>query len=269
MSSAAKTLALLSHFTDLRPEIGLSQLCRLAGRDKATTYRHVQALEEAGFVEQNPATKRYRLGPAFLQLARTRERTVPRKAGVEAPLHMLAEATGETAHVAVLSGTTLYALHQLESVKHSTRVLIDVNTFPLHATASGLCALAFGPTELLDLASKTMPRFTPETITTPDALEGEIAVTRQRGFAQSSGGYEHDVHSMSAPIFDQTDLFAGTVSVACVATRVTPELARIIYEHLVLASRGITYNWGGSVPDIIEAAWAGSLTGTEALEPMT
>jgi len=65
----------------------------MAKRDKATTYRHLQALEETGLIEQNPMTKRYRLGPAILQLAQTREATVPRKLGVQVPLFELANAT--------------------------------------------------------------------------------------------------------------------------------------------------------------------------------
>ncbi|QBY01460.1 IclR family transcriptional regulator [Rhodophyticola sp. CCM32] len=266
MSSAAKTLDLLSYFTDLQPEIGLSQLCRLANRDKATTYRHVQVLEEAGFIEQNPVTRGYRLGPALLQLAQTRERTVPRKAGTQDALRMLAEATGETVHVAVLSGFTLYALDQLESVKHSTRVLIDVNIFPLHATASGQCSVAFGPPEMMAEAVKNLTRFTSETVTTDEALTAVIDAARECGFAECSDAYERDVHSVSAPVFDQTGLFAGTVTVACVSTRVTPALQRIIRTHLVRASRAISHNWGGSVPDHVETAWARSLTGAEELE---
>ena len=120
-------------------------MCKLAGRDKATTYRHLQALEDAGFVEQNPTTKLYRLGPAVLQLAQTREVTVPRKAGAEAALMELAEATGETSHVSVLSGTTVYALTSCESPRHSTRAIIDIQTFPLHATASGLVRTGLWP----------------------------------------------------------------------------------------------------------------------------
>ncbi|MEM1274057.1 MAG: IclR family transcriptional regulator [Pseudomonadota bacterium] len=267
MSSAAKTLELLSYFSELRPEIGLSQLCRLAGRDKATTHRHLQALEEAGFVEQNPSSKAYRLGPALLQFAQVRERTVPRKAAVEQPLKQLAEATGETVHVAVLSGTTLYALEQVESVKHSTRVLIDVQTFPLHATASGQCALAYGPDELNSHALAKLTRFTDETITDADTLLAEVAAAKARGFAICSGGFESDVHSISAPVFDQTNLFAGTVTVAGVATRITHQLVQTIYAHLADASRTVTHNWGGRLPPDIEAAWTTTLSMSPALEP--
>ncbi|WP_461427879.1 IclR family transcriptional regulator [Gymnodinialimonas sp.] len=262
MSSATKTLELLAYFTTARPEIGLSAMCRLAGRDKATTYRHLQALEEVGFVEQNPASKMYRLGPAVLQLAQTREATVPRKAAAEAALTRLAEATGETSHVTVLSGGTIYALASCESHGHATRVIIDVSVFPLHATASGHCALAFGPTELMDQVTDDLEVFTPNTPRSAAQVAGAVAAVRETGFAHSDRHYGEDTYSISAPIFDQTGLFAGAVSVACVATRVTPELTTRVQQNLMTAARDITRNWGGTLPHIVEAAWARTLSDT-------
>ncbi len=265
MSSAANTLALLGHFTTARPEIGLTQLCRIAGRDKATTYRHLQTLEAAGFVEQNPITKQYRLGPALLQLAQIRESTVPRKSGAEPALAALADATGETCHVSVLSGTTLFALAACEAPRHSIRAIIDIRTFPLHATASGLCALAFGPTALRDAACTDLHPFTAQTVRTPAELDALIQTARDTGFARSDGSFEAEIHSMSAPIFDQTGGFAGAVSVASVASRVTPSLEHAICQHLTIASRDITHNWGGAIPQHVDAAWAKTLA--PALEP--
>lgn len=267
MSSAAKTLDLLHHFSTARPEIGLSQLCRLASRDKATTYRHLQALEDAGFIEQNPLTKQYRLGPVVLGLAQIREATVPRKSGAEAALAALANATGETSHVSVLSGATLFALASCESPHHSTRAIIDIQTFPLHATASGLCALAFGPAELFATAAQSMQAFTPQTAASPDALAQLVTDVRETGFGRTDRSYQDDISSLSAPIFDQTGLFAGAVSVASVATRFTPALDVLIRRHLVIASREITRNWGGTMPEPVEAAWAASLSSATLMEP--
>lgn len=258
MSSATKTLELLSYFSATLPEIGLSQLCRLAGRDKATTHRQLQALEETGFVEQNPLTRRYRLGPAVLHLAQTREATVPRKSGAKGALAALADATGETAHVSVLSGTAVYRLAACESPKHSTRAIIDIQTFPLHATASGLCALAFGPADLMDIATADMRAFTSRTVTTVPALQRVVEDIRAAGFGRSERSFENEIHSLAVPVFDQTGLFAGAVSVASVATRFTPDLERCIQRHLMIASREISRNWGGTVPRLIEAAWAKS-----------
>jgi DNA-binding IclR family transcriptional regulator len=266
MSSAAKALELLAYFSTTRPEIGLSQLCKLARRDKATTYRHMQALKKIGFVEQNPMTKQYRLGPAILQLAQTREATVPRRAGVQAPLFDLANATGETSHVTVLSGTTVYELTSCDSPKHGTRAVIDIQTFPLHATASGLCALAFGPDILIDVALSDLQQYTDTTATTPQDLHAIVQSIRTVGFGRANRSFEDEVQGLSAPIFDQTGHFAGAVSVASVAARFTPDLERIIQNKLVIAARKISNNWGGNVPTYIEAIWAKSLSLSHELE---
>jgi len=266
MSSAAKALALLSYFSTTRPEIGLSQLCRLAKRDKATTYRHLQALETAGFVEQNPATKQYRLGPAVMQLAQVREETVPRKDGAKPVLKTLADATGETAHASVLSGTTLYALCACESPHHGTRAVIDISTFPLHATASGLCALAFGPPNLMDVATGNLKEFTPKTPTSPTELSTLIGEISESGFSEANQIFETEIHSIAAPIFDPMGNFAGAVAVASVASRFTPQLEHSIKSELILAARQITRNWGGVIPAHVEAIWAKSVTQSTELE---
>ena len=193
----------------------------------------------------------------------------PRKSGAEPAVQTLAEATGETTHCSVLSGATLFPLLSCESPKHSTRVVIDTQSFPLHATASGLCALSFGPPELTETALQNMQAFTAQTINSRSDLEQALETIRTTGFARTDGSVEAEVSSISAPLFDQTGLFTGAVSVACVATRFTPSLETLITQHLVTASRQITRNWGGQIPDVIEAAWATTLTTSPELEPAT
>ncbi|MEO9821323.1 MAG: IclR family transcriptional regulator [Paracoccaceae bacterium] len=266
MSSASKALELLSLFSKAKPEIGLSEMCRLANRDKATTYRHLQVLEKAGFVEQIVTSKNYRLGPALLQLGRMREATVPRTAGAESAIATLAEKTGETVHVTVLSGLTLFALMSRESLRHSTRAVIDITTFPLHATASGICAVTFGPDELFAEACDNFKAFTDLTPMTAEALETLIVTARTSGIGRSIGRFEKEINSLSAPIFDQTGQFAGAVSVASVASRFTPELEDTIKTELITASREITKSWGGVIPSAIEKAWSGAMSSHQELD---
>lgn len=267
MSSAVKTLELLTFFSESHPEIGLSQLCKLAGRDKATTYRHLQSLEATGFVEQNPMSKQYRLGPAVLRLAQTRELTVPRRSGADAPLRALVDVVAETAHVSVLSDNHLYPLLSSSSTKHSTRVIIDVPNLPLHATASGLCALAFGPAILIDTALENLETYTASTAATAGDLKAAIATARETGIAVADGSFEDEVCSLAAPLFDQTGRLAGAVAVATVATRFNPDLERVIQHNLIVASREITRNWGGTIPIDIEAIWAKSFAHSQTMEP--
>ena len=87
-----------------------------------------------------------------------------------------------------------------------------------------------------------------------------IQAVRETGFAHANRSYEDEVQGLAAPLFDQTGFFAGAVSVASVATRFTPDLQCLIQKELVTASREITRNWGGKIPDFVEAVWAKSLS---------
>lgn len=211
-------------------------------------------------------TKAYRLGPAVLHLAAVREQTTPRK---QAVLASLADATGETAHASVLTGTTMYLLAACESRMHSTRAIIDLTVFPLHATASGLSALAFGPDHLLDVALSDMHAYTTQTPLSGDELRARIDETRRAGIGRSRKSFQIDIDSMSAPVFDQSGAFAGAVSVAAVATRFDDALERRIIPNLIQASRNLTQSWGGHVPPELEAAWDRTLPRDPAQETAT
>lgn len=61
----------------------------------------------------------------------------------------------------------------------------------------------------------------------------------------------------------------AAVSVASVATRFDPALERTIMQGLVAASRDITKNWGGRVPQDIEHKWEATLGGHTEMEHAT
>ncbi|WP_292300165.1 helix-turn-helix domain-containing protein, partial [Mesorhizobium sp.] len=57
-----KAVSLLELFTLQESEIGLSDLARRAGLDKATARRLLMALAAHRLIEQEPHSRRYRLG---------------------------------------------------------------------------------------------------------------------------------------------------------------------------------------------------------------
>lgn len=254
MSTIAKAMELLDFFSLDRPEIGLSDFHRLARRDKATTFRHLTALESAGLLEQNPITRAYRIGPAVLRLAHMREITLPRRAGLRIALPRLADATGETAHASLLDATGLTTLAHHESPQHSARVVLHESRLPLHATASGIAALAFGRAELMTHALEALHGFTDTTARAPDQLEAAVAQARKTGFAIANQTFESGVTGFATPLFDSAGI-AGAVAVAAVSSRVTPDLQQTILAELRHAAQTITANWGGTLPPALSAAW--------------
>ncbi len=258
MGTVSKALELLELFTQQRPEIGLSDLARLSGRNKATVFRLVGELQAHGFLEQAGTTRAYRLGPAVLRLARLREATVPMREAAEAVLHDLAAETGETAHVSLVQGERLATLAYAYSPAHGTAVRMeDAEFIPYHATSTGHAVLAFGPPELAErVLSAPLPAITEATLTDPDAIRTRLAQIRATGMAEVVGGLESDVHSLAVPLFDATGGCIGALAVATPTARMTPALRATIAGALFCNARRLVAGWGGLLPDRMQDMWS-------------
>ncbi|WP_424940370.1 IclR family transcriptional regulator [Aliiroseovarius sp. S253] len=251
MGTASKALSLLNYFSRAQSQIGLSDLARLSGMNKATVHRLMGELADHGFVEQVGAGREYRLGPAFLRLAALREKAVPMRELVLAELTKLSELTGETSHMSLLNGEVLSNLAYSYAQKHGTMVMMeDAEVLELHSTGSGLAVLAFSPVPFVDaVLEKPLVARTPETVTDPGAIRALLPRIRKHGMAQSVGGYEEDVYSHAVPIFDARSRCIGAMAVAAPVSRMTDELRSTIQAELSLAALRTTRVLGGFPPD--------------------
>lgn len=244
-----RALSLLDLFSESAPEIGLSDAARLSGHDKATVHRLLNTLREAGLVEQNAASKLYRLGPAVLHLARMREATFPVIAVVQPLLDQLAETTGETTHCSLYTNNALAVIATRESKKANRVSMRGSETLPFHATASGLAFLAFAAPEVLSKALELpLTRFTEDTITSQQALLQALQTARRDGFARVEKSFEGDVYGIAAPIFGPDRTAIGAVAVATPCHRMTPELTAQITAELRTVAAEVTRRLGNSVP---------------------
>lgn len=251
MGTTTKALKLLDQFTVAQPELGLSEMARRANVEKATTYRLLNELCATGFVEQNPRSKLYRLGPAVIRYATLRERTFPAKRAAVQHLEHLAHHLRETCHVTQLQGLLLSPVHCYDSPHQITRVHVDPSELlPLHATSSGKVVLAFGDDSLLDRVLAD-PKIAPLS----DTLKAHVRDARRTGFGRSDGDYETDVSSIAAPLFGGDDLCLGAVSVVCPSARMTPELQSKARAALKATSRAISQIWGGDIPAPLHDIW--------------
>jgi len=250
MGTTSKALSLLELFSRATPEIGLTDMARRAGMNKATTYRLLSELAEHGFVEQFGAARSYRLGPAFLRLAALREASVPMRDVARDVLRALSDLTGETAHMSVLQGTALNAIAYTYASAHGTQVRMeDAEELLLHATSSGLAILAWSTADFVTEAlAGPLAKRTPKTITDPANIRALLAPIRAQGFAVSIGGFEADVHSHAVPIFDATSTPIGALAVAAPSVRMCPDLARLIQAELLEKGAQLTRLLGGFTP---------------------
>jgi DNA-binding IclR family transcriptional regulator len=262
MGTVAKALDLLDVFSRQRPQIGLSEIARLTGVNKATCYRLLEEMESRGLIEQLGATREYRLGPAVLRLAYLREASVPTRDAAMPVLHRLAQATGETAHLSHLVGGTLHTLGFAYPSQHGVRVMMDdADILPFHATASGAAVMAYLPEADAAQILATPPA--PRTSVTPteSLVQSRITHMRSHGWTEALSTFEDDVQGFAVPLFTPQSTPIGALAVAAAMPRMTANLRETIITELTRAGLEINRLWGGLIPPALDALWRKTLTG--------
>jgi DNA-binding IclR family transcriptional regulator len=249
MGTVGKALDLLDLFTRAEPQLGLSQLARASGLNKATCHRLLTELESRGLLEQVGPAREYRLGPAVLRLSALREAAVPTREAAMPVLRRLAESTGETAHLSHLVAGRLQTLAFAYAARGGVKVMMeDADFLPFHATASGAAVLAFlaAPGPVIAAAPD------------PAALAARVAATRESGYAETLSTFEKDVHSFAVPLFDASGTCSGALAIAAAAPRMTPALHIAVTRDLTRAGADLTGLWGGQVPEPLARLWKGA-----------
>jgi DNA-binding IclR family transcriptional regulator len=240
-----KAMKLLGFFSTGLPEVGLSELARLADFDKASTRRLLVSLQKHGYIEQNPDTKKYRLGAGFLRLSRVREATFPIRSVIQPVLDRLARETGETSHASTAASGYLATIGVAEP-NRATRVHVDpAEKLPYHATASGIVYLAFSDLGLLEtVLEQPLEQHTPHTIVSPESVREQVHLAFEQGFSISDQGFEDEVIGMAAPYFGSTGMAAGAVAVATPSSRMSNDVRDKIAGRLIESAIEITENMG-------------------------
>ncbi len=257
MGTITKALELLNFFSRSRPALGLGDFVRLSHRDKATVHRHLVELAENGFLEQNPETRAYRLGPAILRLTAVREATMPMRSLVAPVVADLANEVGELVHFSLLQGEQLSPVLHTDPGRHGTQVHFDeAEVLPLHATSSGLAVLAFAPPDLRKtvLAGPLAP-FASQTITDAAALEQALDAVRASGFGVNDQGFDDEVASVAAPVFGPDGNVIGALGIAVPFARMTEAKRTEISNLLPGGVARITTATGGTIPTALAETW--------------
>ena len=257
MGTITKALNLLNYFSENRHELGLMDFRSLTRADKATIHRHLVELQANGYLEQNRMTRKYRLGVAVLRLAAIRERTFPARRIVSQLVERLSREIGELVHASVIQHFEMSPLCFSDFGTGGTRVFFsEAEMLPLHATASGLAALAFGDPALSAFVLGAKKRkYTEFTLTSADELDKHISKTRESGFAFIEQSYEREVSSIAVPFYETDGYAYGTISIAVPTSRMNDTCRIRFARALVSTTKTISNELGGSIPKQLEETW--------------
>jgi len=246
-ASFSKGLTILQGIADAPAPITALRLSEMYELPLPTLHRILATLVAHGLVERNTRDRSYRLAPSVLNWAQTTwERMDVR--GEAAPLmKKLVQETGETAQLAVLSGTSIVTLERHDG-PHSIRLYSSIGKRgPIHCTGTGKVM-----TSLLDdderralVATMEFKRFNNKTITDPAMFLAEVEKVRHAGFALDDEEHQEGVRCIAAPIVDFRGRPAAALSLTAPVFRVSMTELMDLIPLVMGAAREVTKRIGG------------------------
>ncbi|OQO92013.1 hypothetical protein B1813_06955 [Saccharomonospora piscinae] len=206
-----------------RPEgVTLSELTRVSERPKASVRRVLVALVQAGYVEQDPRTARYRLGLQAAVLGELAAQGADRLGAVSTDsLIRLSDATSDTAFLTVRHGSYAVCARRQEGPGPIRNFALAVgDRHPLGIGAGSLAILAALPDRDVDAAiaatataREQYPRFDDETV------RKLVRRTRTTGYALNDGLFIPGSWAVGVAVRDGTGRPVAALSVASIAER--------------------------------------------------
>jgi DNA-binding IclR family transcriptional regulator len=217
-------------------EVTVSTLSRRTGLAKSKISRILATFRDAGWLEQNPKSRAYRVGlKAYAFGGRfLHGSSLAREAG--SILRTVADRSGFGSALCVLDGLDPLYIMGVEgpvSVDFGSHV---GSYFPIHATAPGRVLLAFSDSStigriLREPRMRSMPTRRAWNIR---EIRRDIAVIREVGYAVSRGDRRPGVAGIAVPVFgpDQTILASLSISYALTMVPGTkePYYAELLFE---------------------------------------
>jgi IclR family transcriptional regulator, acetate operon repressor len=243
MIGVVRTADVLSFLAQAPPHpVGVTEIANGLGLSKAVVFRILASLRDRGYVEFEPTTRRYLLGPKCLALGMAYlERTDTRRS-VHDALVTLSARSGETATMSLRTGWERMYVDQILPPDDIKMVVPIGRLFPLHAGASSKAFLAFLPEderERFFAEHARLPALTERTVVDRRALRAECGEIRASGYATSHGERQLGAASVAAPILDRKGEPIAVISVCGPAQRFESrreDAARMLLEETTLLS---------------------------------
>lgn len=218
--AADQTLRMLTFLARQRGPVAARTICTALNIPRSSAYHLLRTLEEHGFVVHVADSRRWGLGTAAFELAGGYARQQP-LARLGRPLvSALADSTGESAHLAVMSGADVVYIVE-ERAPHRPALVTDVGVrLPAHLTATGRAMLAALPREQVRALYPDASAFADRTgfgPRTPAQLRESLRETRRRGYATENDEVTLGLRSIGVAVLDHAGWPAAAVAVTWAA----------------------------------------------------
>lgn len=241
MKSVANAMKVLQLFSEDVQSISVGDVSDHLGIPKSSASRLLATMRNSEIIQQDGRGGVYRLGVLARRLGAIHSSAVSARDIIRAGMQDLATEIRHSCWMSVLSGTHIVVLDGVHG-GYPIRLVVEAGSqLPAHATAAGKALLArlddervratFGPGPLA--------AFTPHTLTSVDALLGELALVRRQRWAQTRQEMIEGITSISASLLAPGETTAYALSISFPVVNVPEGDRQKLVDALVRAAARI------------------------------
>lgn len=220
VQSLERGLDVIRAFSAERPRMTLSDVARHTGLTRAAARRFLITLQHLGYVASDGG--QFSLRPAVLQLGYAYLSSLSLADIASEHLTAAADELHESCSASVLDGDSVVYIARVSTTRIMSINLAVGTRLPAVLTSMGRVMLAAMSDDDLDrfLATATIEKRTPSTISSRAALRDEIDRVREQGWSIVDQELEIGVRSVAVPIRDARGEVVATVNASAHSSRV-------------------------------------------------
>ena len=216
--SIERAISILKAFVPFNQPMGTTELSQMLDLNNPTVCRIMQTLRDNCFLQQDPFTKKYQLGPLAADIGMAVNKSLEtRLVAIAQPfIEELSMEIEETVALEVMSGKSTILAYRVNGPQRLNVSLKIGERPPAHAASGAKIIMAYSSPETVDewLNDKLEP-FTPYTITDPTKLKKALIEYRSKGVSFDFGELDIDVYTVAAPIFNHEKKTGGRGCYCC------------------------------------------------------
>lgn len=222
----------------------LTDIVEMSGLNRPTVHRILKTLQAEGAIEQDPLSRRYRIGHEIVLLGIARTRRFPMLTVAATHLAQLARRVGDTVFLSIR--------HRLDSIcigretgHHPIQVLsIDVGARrPLGIGVSGVALMSCLPEDEARTIVQANERRLAFHGVTPQTLLDRVAVARAEGYAYAAAGVMAHTRAVAVPVLSDDGTPLAALTITAMMDRLTEERLPEVVETMREQARGIGHQY--------------------------
>jgi IclR family transcriptional regulator, KDG regulon repressor len=238
-------LEILEYVAVQREALGVTAIAEHFNTNKSKVFRHLRTLAQQGYVVQDQASERYRVGARMVALGHAINDSVDILREAEPVMRKVRNTLSHSVILGMMDKGGVRVV-SVQSGKSAIEILVKPGSLlGYHYSAQGKIALAHGGAALVRKVLATdLTAMTHKTIANAKHLDKELLQIRKQGWAIAPDEMMMGLNALAVPIFDASGQIAATLAIVDSVQFVTAKPTKTQISTLMEAGQSISESLG-------------------------